>query len=233
MKNKVYVLQGIFYQGVPSFKLQPDNIVIGKVMFFCMFHGIIVMENSEFEGEMQDHYGKSSLSNVVISGSKISFTKKYHNRYDLIYYNFEKDENDHWTGTYNGESTGKGMARLLVFEPIDEKLLEPPDNLLGNPLVSKTLYWEPGLNPSYALARSDRFNGGSSPRDCQTCYYRDGSDNSDCNHDYGGKSVKTLFGVHEEEIMPKQIDGKRVGHYCPHWRWYDWDDPKRKDNYIK
>jgi len=64
---------------------------------------------------------------------------------------------------------------------------------------------------------------GTIPRLCSTCFYRDweGAPDHDCHCGEKGDEAKIAFKIPSNEFMPQQIDGKEVGHYCPHWTDFD------------
>lgn len=71
-----------------------------------------------------------------------------------------------------------------------EKITE--DSLRGQPFIAKE---EDGI-----------------PRTCGTCAY--GDDDGHYKDECLTSEPSKLFG---EEVVPKELDGKEVGHYCPLW----------------
>ncbi len=62
-------------------------------------------------------------------------------------------------------------------------------------------------------------------RKCGLCFYRYGQSdryksNQNCKIVVDPTPHK-LFGFKEGEYLPEQIDGKEVGHYCPHFLPFD------------
>lgn len=58
---------------------------------------------------------------------------------------------------------------------------------------------------------------GISQRTCDNCFYRTGPDNPDNDCQLLNNDAKIFFGLPINEVLPKKIDGKEVGHYCPNW----------------
>ena len=63
-------------------------------------------------------------------------------------------------------------------------------------------------------------------RICRLCLYRYDADENpleDCviiPHK-GKKTPRELFGIKKNEVLPRQLDGKEVGNYCPYFTpWY-------------
>ena len=85
------------------------------------------------------------------------------------------------------------------------------DNTLrGNPFIGEILKFD---NPQ------DIAYGEQIRRLCGLCFYRHGDSSKDCTiipHE-GEQHPKELFGFEKEEFLPVQLDGKEVGHYCPHF----------------
>ena len=58
----------------------------------------------------------------------------------------------------------------------------------------------------------------ATPRECGSCFFRNPpARGDDCTH----PESKKAFGISVEAKMPKAIDGKEVGHYCPYHFDYD------------
>ena len=106
-----------------------------------MYHGIIYQEDPpasllrQLVGTMGDHYGSSRLTNVVYNPDhSLVFTKQYDHRRDTINYEFKRNENGLWLGTYTGTAVGNGISACvltevnpLMFDPskVAEMVMQP------------------------------------------------------------------------------------------------------------
>jgi hypothetical protein len=79
--------------------------------------------------------------------------------------------------------------------------------------------------PFIAIAeRTNRYNKKPMERVCDLCFYRENEGMESLVLEDGGvdclmtsKKAHRLFGVKEDEYLPRQLDGKEVGNYCPLW----------------
>ena len=62
------------------------------------------------------------------------------------------------------------------------------------------------------------------PRECDKCYFRlfDGNRDGDCHIE--GDTAKLHFGFKPEDFLPPEMDGKKVGNYCPHFADFRGED---------
>jgi hypothetical protein len=141
MKNQILFVHGIFFQPTFNFGivLNPqigEMAAIIPVINQAAYGGMILFEEDKTEGgvgELQDYYGKSELTNAILTPSDFSFTKRYVRRSDLITYTFKK-VGTIWVGSYSGSATGKGGSRCILT-PIEEGFLhyEGLEEFLPNP----------------------------------------------------------------------------------------------------
>ncbi|HOW60245.1 MAG TPA: hypothetical protein P5548_03170 [Candidatus Moranbacteria bacterium] len=118
-KIKLYLIQGLFFSFDCSFSFKNDFsdqmcIVVREGIFPFMFAGMFFPgPKGNLIGGMSDHYGESTLDKVVLSKDKLSFTKKYEHRDDLIDYSFKRKGNL-WVGKYSGIKTGDGSSNCMI-----------------------------------------------------------------------------------------------------------------------
>jgi hypothetical protein len=97
-----------------------------------MYAGAIWQDSGGLTGCMQDAFGKSELSEIVISDTEVRFVKTYEGRQRPIRYLFRKKDGNTWVGDYRGEGVGVGVSRCLVTEVDDECFVsESITKLLG------------------------------------------------------------------------------------------------------
>jgi|GEM_PF-1695683 len=130
---KALLIQGLFFQwqdGVGiAYSHEGAIPVIQQAMVRSHFAGAIWEdpESGKLEGNLTDHYGDSTLFDIEISETELSFVKRYVQRpqsdFHAIHYKFEKHGTD-WVGGYNGEATGDGMARCIITE-VTEDFFDP------------------------------------------------------------------------------------------------------------
>jgi hypothetical protein len=121
--EKVYLLQGVFFQGVwnPQLAYKPDfglDVIIEKGVDYTMYQAIVGPENNTantFSGMMSDRYGYSVINDVQMSETELKFTK-YYTRRPPIEYSFKEKIGEMWIGTYGGPDCGRGIARCIVTE---------------------------------------------------------------------------------------------------------------------
>ncbi len=129
-KNKIFLVQGVFFQRGVSFGLAEKEGIglaatIKNTLNYAVFTGVIFedKESGELTGTMQDRFGYSDLSEIKITETEFSYCKKYINRNDLIFYSFTQ-EDDKWVGDYQGEATGSGQSNCLLIE-VDPSFFQP------------------------------------------------------------------------------------------------------------
>lgn len=127
----IYLIQGFFFyqpsslvEDSPPEELFSAKIFTQKGLCRCMFAGTIFPDpNSEgiLLGEMEDYFGLSTLV-VTLSETKLSFTKKYDARPEVLKYSFRRQGNL-WVGNYERDEgmNTKGEA-WCILTPVPEKL---------------------------------------------------------------------------------------------------------------
>jgi len=122
-----HLIHGFFYQwrsGLGTDYVAPEGLVavIRTGITRGMFSGGMWIENGVMVGQLEDHYGSSTLSNILHTPDHFSFTKMYHRRdrpQSKIEYKFFK-HGEHWLGEYDGEFSGQGVACCTVTKVPDE-----------------------------------------------------------------------------------------------------------------
>lgn len=144
----MFFIQGVFFQnqewlGVQTVPIEGNVAVLRRGLQWDMYAGIIfpnpervhLPENKftdEFIGGMNDHFGESTLKDIVITDLEISFSKKYNRRDDVIHYSFKIKDGNTWVGGYHGDEVGKGLSRCIIT-PVNDSFNDPTSimKLLG------------------------------------------------------------------------------------------------------
>lgn len=141
--ESIYLIQGLFYQDRITYGIgyKPE---VGEAVYcksavqYTLFSGVITLNaNTDIlEGELQDTFGNSTLTEINFSWEKLEFVKKYDGRRDTIGYVFDKKDGDIWVGTWNGARVGAGFAKCLVTA-VSKDFFDPTSaaKLLGITLV--------------------------------------------------------------------------------------------------
>lgn len=221
-EKKTYLLQGVRF-GVsiegylpkqPSKKLRP---------FFAV---ITVDQKKENQGILiSENIGNHQLYKLYVDSSHISFEIRYgdHVRFCSLY-----RTGNSWTGSYWSKDEEaieifkqKSVINCLVT-PIEENLLDKPETLNGLPFIGEFQDWSQSYKwhlegPNKEIPYNPKT--GVSIRKCSNCFYRnyEGAKDSDCHCGENGDLAKISFRIPQNQFMPEQIDGKEVGHFCPHW----------------
>lgn len=120
-----FLVQGLFFQNQQYMGLAYapiDGLIatINEDLFQFMYAGLIWTDERHalggLKGEMQDHFGRSRLSEIRVSDTVVSFTKKYERRDDEILYTFKIKDGNSWIGEYNGDAVGSGTSRCIITE---------------------------------------------------------------------------------------------------------------------
>lgn len=116
MNTGTFLLSGIIFQNGFGFGTAIDPSIglraIMKVQTnFSTFQGII----ANGEGSMTDRWGESGISFFKSDGNGITFEKTYPGRLAIKYVFKHKAKIENiWYGAYEGEDSGKGLAKLIV-----------------------------------------------------------------------------------------------------------------------
>ena len=117
-----YIIQGTFFRVSKDFATAP---VTGDSSQSVMFAGSFRKDDSDtFIGAMIDRVGESQLTDIVLTETKFSFTKKYLHRKDAIRYSFKKQADDMWDGEWAGDACGYGLAKCAVL-PVPDAVFQP------------------------------------------------------------------------------------------------------------
>lgn len=122
-----YMIQGFFFQrhmqlGIGFKPIEGAVAVFNEVTVRDMFAGVFgTNEPSDaWSGQLADAFGMSTLSDVELTDTTLSFDKRYDGRDDTIHYEFHLDGNL-WVGMYSGDYVGEGQANCIVT-PIPERM---------------------------------------------------------------------------------------------------------------
>jgi hypothetical protein len=70
-------------------------------------------------GNMSDPAGDSGLSDITLTDTEFTFTKRYAHGRDFIEYAFRKQPDGTWKGVYSGSACGTGQSRCVLIR-VDE-----------------------------------------------------------------------------------------------------------------
>ncbi len=121
--KNIYLVQGLFYQGIVSYGIgqKPgigEAVYCATNLHYVLFSGVIAPDPNNLEGSLagalQDHFGPSSLSEVSFSEETLEFIKCYDGRRGNIRYVFDKKDGNIWVGTWDGDYVGTGFAKCLI-----------------------------------------------------------------------------------------------------------------------
>ncbi|MBL7058674.1 hypothetical protein ISS03_05055 [Patescibacteria group bacterium] len=142
------LVQGFFFQ--PNQFLELDNesgesvAVVNENTIRFMYAGTIYPNKnkptSELIGGMNDHFGYSLLSNVHVSEQELRFVKKYTDRKDTIQYEFIRQDDGAWIGSYSGIYVGRGSAKCILTEVQKSFFLPPNKRRIINKKSSNVLH---------------------------------------------------------------------------------------------
>ena len=126
------LIQGVFFQNQEWLDLATKPVdgvvaVIKRGLIFMLYAGVIKLNSDpipQLEGEMFDYYGISTLSDITVNETGLSFTKQYKNRPDTIRYTFTDREGITWAGRYAGEAVGSGISRCVITE-VGDSFMDP------------------------------------------------------------------------------------------------------------
>lgn len=104
------LLQGVFFQDYPG------GFPVNENFNGFEFSGVIFPQ--AHVGRITDNFGKSTLSDIIIEETAISFTKRYNNRPSIRFMFSKKDSI--WVGQFKGEDTGVGTAKCIITEVPDD-----------------------------------------------------------------------------------------------------------------
>lgn len=132
----IYFINGMFWQQgtVPFIGYESgvgSILKLGHRQLEAVFSGIIgdhVNENTT-DGFLTDIFGRSEVTDLTISETHLSFSKRYIEREHAIAYTFTKTSDGTWIGNWKSNIVGKGEARCITT-PI-------PDDFFTKPLKKK------------------------------------------------------------------------------------------------
>lgn len=130
-----YLIQGFFFQSTQSLGTgyRHDGVAvtiregIGAFHFAGAVHPVDDDPDSFWwEGEMEDTIGRSQITDWNLGSSTLTFKKKYLNDpMNLIHYQFDRQKDGTWVGTYGGERARTGYARCIITEVSSEFFQRP------------------------------------------------------------------------------------------------------------
>lgn len=130
-----WLIQGVYFQNqswldVVCVPVEGNIAVVKSGLIRATFAGVIYPDQNSalisFVGEMCDSVGISILTDVTVSETRVSYTKRYKNRREIgeIVYEFVHKEGPIFVGTYGGENVGNGIARCILT-PVEPSFFDP------------------------------------------------------------------------------------------------------------
>ena len=125
--KKLLLIQGVFFQAARGFNVGYDSemgavATIAKVLKQGVYHAIVGHDDGSsekvFSGQMHDYVGYSTVTDLEMTETKLSFTKQYPGRQPISYV-FNIKEGNVWTGTWEGPDCGCGVTNCIVTEVSD------------------------------------------------------------------------------------------------------------------
>lgn len=123
--KKLLLIQGVFFQATRGFSIGylpgiGSIATIEKALKQGIYSAIvgpdkIASPSDTFSGHMHDYVGYSSVTDLVMTESELTFTKNYPGRHP-IYYEFKEKKGNVWTGIWKGQDCGRGVTRCIVTE---------------------------------------------------------------------------------------------------------------------
>ncbi len=128
----MYLIQGIFFQERHGIGLGFDQA--GELAatwqpsmnyrFFSGGFGPDPENDKVMKGALTEATGPSDIVNIKLTKKRLTFTKKYPGRKDVIWYTFEKQPGGTWNGTYTGHAVGTGETNCIVT-PVPDNFFAP------------------------------------------------------------------------------------------------------------
>lgn len=129
----IYLVQGLFWQDKLTYGIgqkpslgQAEYATRG--LHHSLFSGVIAPPptnpEAPLEGALQDNYGESTLSDVILTEEKLEFTKKYDHRSNEVRYTFNKKVAGFWIGAWEGSDVGTGFAKCVIM-PVGPDYFDP------------------------------------------------------------------------------------------------------------
>ena len=139
--KQFFFINGLFWQERAIFLVKHkedigEAVAVSEAMIHSFFAGIVVPHEDDKEkliGIIQDHYGEAKLTDFLLTENSLSFTKEYLRRPYPIFYEYKKDENGIWRGTWDGPEVGCGWTRCVLL-PVEESFYSPNDLFKDFPL---------------------------------------------------------------------------------------------------
>lgn len=80
-------------------------------------------EPSKISGTMNDCWGESTLTQFLLTETKLSFTKRYNHRPEIFYDFVKSKEEGIWIGEWSGLDCGKGTSKCWLVT-LEESIFE-------------------------------------------------------------------------------------------------------------
>lgn len=130
-----YLIQGFFFRPTQSlgigYRYGGAAAFIREEMGIFQFAGAVHPVDGRpdslwWEGGIDDAVGRSQITDWNLGSSRLTFKKRYlDDPMNLIHYQFRRQEDGTWIGTYGGEKSGTGDARCIVTEVSSEFFQRP------------------------------------------------------------------------------------------------------------
>lgn len=128
----IYLMQGVWFQELSGLDIGFDHsgaiAVLRTQLCSSMFMGGFGPNSDddpdELLGSTTDRAGEAELTHIRLSDTSLSFLKRYVHRSDVIMYDYKKQPDGTWEGTYVGaKQVGMGRSRCILTPVSDDFLV--------------------------------------------------------------------------------------------------------------
>ena len=122
----MYLIQGVFFQKLTGLDLDfsegDARAVIRTSGCYFMYAGAFGPDPEQggvMRGRMNDHFGDSTLTNIIMPGDGLRFTKQYDGREEFIHYAFQKGDGGTLIGGFDGPGNMSGESKCVLAQVPD------------------------------------------------------------------------------------------------------------------
>ena len=133
----MFFINGVYYQAIEATGIGHTS-GLGSVairngyLISPYYHGVFgVKPSGVWEGIMNDMVGYSRLSEITFEKDALSFVKQYDDtRREPLIYNFTKQADGWWTGTWSADFQS-GKTRCLLTEFDSERMIDDMKHIIA------------------------------------------------------------------------------------------------------
>ena len=123
----MYLIQGVFFHPQSSLRIGRDDAIGERVhieQWLCYFmyagaFGPDPERGGVMRGRMNDRFGDSTLTNIIMTGDGLRFTKQYDGRKEFIHYAFQKGDGGTLIGGFDGPGNMSGESKCVLAQVPD------------------------------------------------------------------------------------------------------------------